>query len=332
MAPVREATNLTIGLWLGYALLCALSALGTWAARGYALHRQLLDQPGERRSHQVATPRGGGMAIVAALLVAAGWACWRWPGEGARIASAAIAFGLVAGVGWWDDHRPLSARLRLLVHVVCAAWLGLLAWQATGQWWAGALVTCMAVGLVNVWNFMDGINGLATTQAALAAAAYAWVLPAPLSWAGWALVAACLGFLPFNFPRARIFLGDGGSGSLGFMLAVLFALALASGCGIWSLWLPLGTFIVDAGFTLFSRMLSGQRWWEPHAQHVYQRLARRYGHARVTLGYAGYSCVAIALFLCLQDLQPRWEAAGSVAWLLLASLTWLLLRKGLRDF
>lgn len=322
---------MTIDPWLGCVALCVMSALGTRAARGYALHRRLLDQPGERRSHQVATPRGGGMAIVGTLLVAALWACWRWPGEGIRIAAAAAALALVAGVGWWDDHRPLSARVRLAVHVLASLWLGWLAWRGTGIWWVGALSACLAVGLVNVWNFMDGINGLAVSQAALAALAYAWVLPAPLSWVGWALAAACLGFLPFNFPRAWIFLGDGGSGSLGFMLALLFALALASGCGVWSLWLPLGTFIVDAGFTLFSRMLSGQRWWEPHAQHVYQRLARRYGHARVTLGYGVSSCVAIALFFRLQDLQPGWEAAGSVAWLLLASMTWLLLRKGLRD-
>jgi len=320
-----------IDAWLAGAVLCVLSALGTWAARGYALRRQLVDQPGERRSHLVATPRGGGMAIVAALLFAAVVACVRWPAQGTWIAEAAAGLLLVAGIGWWDDHRPLSARLRLAVHALASLWLGWLAWRVTGHAWAGALTACLAVGLINVWNFMDGINGLAVSQAALAAAAYAWVLPVPQAWAGWAVVAACIGFLPFNFPRARIFLGDGGSGSLGFILAALFALALAAGCSVWSLWLPLGTFIVDAGFTLFSRILSGQRWWEPHAQHVYQRLARRYGHARVTLGYAGSSCVAIALFFRLQDLQPRWEAAGSVAWLFLASTTWLLLRKGLRD-
>ncbi|HYG05977.1 MAG TPA: glycosyltransferase family 4 protein [Stenotrophomonas sp.] len=321
-----------VNVWIGCAVICALSVLGTWAARGYALRRRLLDEPGERRSHVVATPRGGGMAIVGAMLVAAGWAAWRWPGQGITIAGAAIGLALVAGIGWWDDHRPLSARLRLAVHVLASLLWGAVVWRISGNAWMGALAAAFAVGLINVWNFMDGINGLAASQAALAAAAYAWVLAPPLSSWGWALAAACLGFLPFNFPRARIFLGDAGSGGLGFMLAVLFGLGLAAGLSPWSLWLPLGTFLVDAGFTLIGRMLSGQRWWEPHAQHVYQRLGRRFGHTRVTLGYACFSCVAIALFFRLQELQPRWEAAGSIVWLVSASTVWLLLRKGLRNY
>jgi len=320
-----------INLWAGCAVICAVSVLGTWAARGYALRRQLLDQPGERRSHQVATPRGGGMAIVLAVSIALAWAAWQWPAQRNAALIALAGLLLVAGIGWWDDHRPLAARWRLAVHLLASLAWGALVWRLGGQAWMGALAALFAVGLVNVWNFMDGINGLAVSQAALAALAYALVLAPPLSWLGWAVTAACLGFLPFNFPRARIFLGDGGSGGLGFMLAMLFGIGLASGLGVWSLWLPLSTFLVDAGFTLAARILSRQRWWEPHAQHVYQRLARRFGHTQVTLGYAGFSCVAIALFFRLQDLQPRWEAAGSIAWLCLASTVWLLLRKGLRD-
>lgn len=318
-------------MWAGCAAVCAIAALGTWAARGYALRRQLLDQPGLRRSHQVATPRGGGMAIVLAVSLACVWAAWQWPPQRSALIVALAGLSLVAGIGWWDDHRPLPARWRLAVHLLASLILGMLIWRISGQAWMGALAALFAVGLVNVWNFMDGINGLAASQAALAAVAYALALAPPGSGAGWGIAAACLGFLPFNFPRARIFLGDGGSGGLGFMLAALFALGLASGLSPWSLWLPLSAFLVDAGFTLAARILSRQRWWEPHAQHVYQRLARRFGHTRVTLGYAGFSVVAIALFLWLQDMQPGWEAAGSIAWLALASTVWLLLRKGLRD-
>ncbi len=94
---------------------------------------------------------------------------------------------------------------------------------------------------------MDGINGLATTQAAVAAIAYALVLPGLLAWAGWALAAACLGFLPFNFPRARIFLGDGGSGALGYALAGLMVLVLIKvQVSVWIVWIPLTAFLVDA--------------------------------------------------------------------------------------
>jgi len=308
-----------------------LSALGTWAARGYALRRRLIDQPGERRSHQIATPRGGGMAVVLAVCVAGAVALWQSRAHEALFFVAGAALIAVAGIGWWDDHRPLAARWRLAVHLLASVAWGWVVWRLSGQAWMGGLAVLMAVGLINVWNFMDGINGLAVTQAALAAVAYAWMLPPAQAWLGWALAAACVGFLPFNFPRAWIFLGDGGSGGLGLMLAMLFGLGLAAGLSPWSLWLPLGTFLVDAGFTLAARILSRQRWWEPHAQHVYQRLARRFGHTRVTLGYAVSSCVAIALFFRLQDMQPRWEAAGSIAWLFLASTVWLLLRKGLRD-
>jgi len=320
------------GLWLWCVSLTVLAAIGTWLARGYALRRQLLDHPGDRRSHQVATPRGGGMAIVFALLAAGLWAMEWSPSARPWLAGVMAGLALVAGIGWWDDHRPLSARLRLAVHAVASLWLGWLVWRASGEAWMGALTALAAVVLINVWNFMDGINGLAASQAALAAAAFACWLPEPWSWAGWALAAGCLGFLPFNFPRARIFLGDGGSGALGYALAALFGLCLARGGSPWSLWLPLGTFLVDAGFTLAARMLSGQRWWEPHAQHVYQALARRFGHAVVTLAYACFGIVAIVLFFRLQEVQPRWEAAGSIVWLLAASAIWLLLRKGLRKF
>ncbi len=322
-----------LGLWC--ALHLVLAAVGTWAARGYALHRRLLDQPGERRSHSVATPRGGGMAIVLAVLAGCAVALWIWPAQRFYLGGFAGGLALVAAIGWWDDHRSLSARLRLCVHLLASAWLGWLVSRYTGSAVDGVLTALASVVLINVWNFMDGINGLATTQAALAAVAYALVLPGPLGWAGWAVAAACLGFLPFNFPRARIFLGDGGSGALGFALAALVGLTVATGRGTWwSVWIPLTAFLVDAGFTLLARMLSRQRWWEPHTQHLYQALNRRRGsHSWVTLVYFGFSLVAVLLFSYMQAhaVQPGWEAAGSVAWALLASAIWLLLRKGIRD-
>lgn len=320
-------------LLLWCALHFVLAAAGTWLARKYALHRQLLDQPGERRSHRVATPRGGGIAIVIALLVGCGAASWLWPGQRFYTLGFAGALLLVALVGWWDDHRPLSARLRLFVHCLASLWLGWMVFRFTGNGWDGVFAALASVVLINVWNFMDGINGLAVSQAALAAAGYALILPGALDWAGWSLVAACLGFLPFNFPRARIFLGDGGSGALGFALASLLALAVVtSNTSWWSCWIPLTAFLVDAGFTLLARMLARQRWWEPHAQHVYQALARVWkSHAVVTGIYLGFSVIAVFLFLYLRALQPGEEAVGSVVWLLLASVVWLLLRKGLQE-
>ncbi|HBK46668.1 MAG TPA: lipopolysaccharide biosynthesis protein [Xanthomonadaceae bacterium] len=319
-------------LWAWGFLHFAVALGATWLLRRYALHRRLVDLPGERRSHTVATPRGGGMAIVLAMLAGLAWLQLQLPAWRLPILGFMAGLSAVAAVGWWDDHRPLSARLRLLVHALASLWLGWLIWDCTHRIDIAIGAAAMAVVLVNVWNFMDGINGLATTQALIAATGYALVLPATAALPAWALAAACLGFLPFNFPRARIFLGDGGSGALGYLLAGLLGLAWASGGrSPWLLLLPPSAFLVDAGFTLAARMLSRQRWWEPHAQHVYQALSRKWrGHAQVTLAYACFSAVAVVLFLWLQDALPRWGAIVSVCWLVAASALWLSLRKGLR--
>ncbi|MCE4371719.1 MraY family glycosyltransferase [Xanthomonas hortorum] len=320
-------------VWLWCLSHLVVAALGTWLLRRYALHRRLLDQPGERRSHVVATPRGGGMAIVAAILLGCIAATVFWPTARLVIGWFAVGLVLVAGVGWWDDHRPLSARLRFAIHLTASASLGVLVSHSTGNVWDGVLSAVASVVLINVWNFMDGINGLASSQAALAALAFAFVLPGAWAWAGLAVAASCLGFLPFNFPRARIFLGDGGSGALGYVLAALLALTVASGQVSWWIgWLPLTAFLVDAGFTLLSRMLAGQRWWEPHAQHVYQRLARRLEtHVPVTGVYFAFSVAAFCLYVLIRH-DPVWmQVVGALTWAAGTTAIWHFLRDGLRN-
>lgn len=316
-------------LWCISHLVVALIA--TWWTRRYALHRGLFDLPGERRSHSVATPRGGGVAIVLALLLGCIYAGIRWPLHWLPVAGFACGLAVVAAVGWCDDHRPLSALFRFSIHVLASLWLGWLSFLLSGSWVDASLAALAAVVLINVWNFMDGIDGLATTQAMLAAAAYSLILPGETSLAALALLGACGGFLPFNFPKARIFMGDGGSGALGYTLAGLLALSATIGKGSWCwVWLPLSVFLIDAGLTLAFRILTRQRWWEPHAQHLYQVLARRFGrHAPVTLIYACFSMVAISLYLLAQA-QSRWSLAIPFAWLLVLSFLWLSLRRGIR--
>lgn len=256
---------LVMGALLGLALL---SAVLTWAARGYALREQLMDQPGERRSHSVATPRGGGIAIVISLLVTAGVAMWIWPAAMPSLLLVSLGLVLVAGIGWWDDHRPLPAMRRLMVHFIAAALLAALVKVHGGSWLLAVLVLLFTASLINIWNFMDGINGIAASQAVVVALGLAPVLPWPYSLAAVALGLACLGFLPFNFPRARIFMGDVGSGALGYAVAVVLAIASLKTDIHWILLLvPASAFLVDAGFTLLARIISGQRWMEPHTQH-----------------------------------------------------------------
>ncbi|HEY4530396.1 MAG TPA: glycosyl transferase [Luteimonas sp.] len=295
--------------WLAAA--AGIAAAGAWLARAHALRHGLLDQPGERRSHQVPTPRGGGIGIAAAWLLAClvsgvhGW----MPRELAL--GAGIGSLLVAGVGFIDDHRPFSAWWRLLAHIAAGLLLALGVFASGGAAWL-ALVAFVAVPvMVNVWNFMDGINGIATSQGALVAAGMAGLAALPLQPSAaaallpaWLLCAACLGFLPFNFPRARIFLGDVGSGTLGAALAVLLVLLLAGapgdeGPGLLALAVVLqSAFLVDAALTLAGRILRREQWWTPHVGHAYQRLAQRAGsHVPVTLAYAGWTAVAVLVAL-----------------------------------
>ena len=320
---------LVMGALLGLALL---SAGLTWAARGYALRQQLLDQPGERRSHSVATPRGGGIAIVISLLVTAGAAMWVWPESIPSLLVASLGLVLVAGIGWWDDHRPLPAMRRLLVHFIAAALLAALVKVHGGSWLLAGLVLVFTASLINIWNFMDGINGIAASQAIVVALGLAPVLPWPYSLAAVALGLACLGFLPFNFPRARIFMGDVGSGALGYAVAVVLAIAAVRTDINWILLLvPASAFLVDAGFTLAARIISGQRWMEPHTQHVYQRAVQAgASHAQVTGMYFALGLFSITVLNVCSNLQPRWEAAVAIAWFIALSVLWLLLRNGLR--
>lgn len=320
---------LVMGALLALALL---SAVLTWAARGYALRQQLMDQPGERRSHSVATPRGGGIAIVISLLVTAAVAIWAWPESTPTVLVASLGLVLVAGIGWWDDHKPLPAMRRLLVHFIAATLLAGLVKVNGGSWLLAALVLLFTASLINIWNFMDGINGIAASQAVVAMLGLAPVLPWPYSLAAVALSLACLGFLPFNFPRARIFMGDVGSGALGYAVAAVLALASVRTDINWILLLvPVSPFLVDAGFTLLARIISGQRWMEPHTQHVYQRAVQAgASHPQVTGMYFALGLFSITVFNVCSNLQPRWEAAVAIAWFTALSVLWLLLRNGMR--
>lgn len=292
-----------------------VSFAGTAWARVHAARKGMLDAPGERRSHAVATPRGGGIGIaLVALLACAAWDWW-WIGAGLL---------LVAAAGWWDDHRPLPAWPRLLAHLVAGGCL------AAGMWLqgAGAVVALAALllvpVLVNAWNFIDGIDGIASSQALLAALGLGCLLAGQERALAVAVAAACAGFLPFNLPRARIFLGDVGSGALGYLLAVLVAMGLAMRePATWPLpLLAVATSLVDSGLTLAWRALRGEAWWRPHVQHLYQRLSRRLGHPPVTLLYAGWTAMAIGLMLLLAGATavPVW--IGATVFLGVSSGAW----------
>jgi len=277
-----------------------IAAMGTGLVRHYALARSVLDIPNHRSSHTVPTPRGGGVAIVIAFAtgIVALWALERLS---PHLAIALLGGGgIVALVGFVDDHRHLPALWRLCAHFVAAAWV--LAWLGglPPVPFAGAerdlgpvgdlLAAVALVWMLNLYNFMDGIDGIAAVETvAVCAGAILLSMVSPLTTGPWQLllllVAATFGFLAWNFPPARIFMGDAGSGFLGIVLGA-FALDAAhrEPTWLWSWIILLAVFIADATITLLFRLRRGDRLYEAHRTHAYQHATQRFGsHLPVSL-------------------------------------------------
>ncbi|MCG7865971.1 MAG: glycosyltransferase family 4 protein [Candidatus Thiodiazotropha taylori] len=275
-------------------LTLILSALLTWLLRHYALQQGLMDNPNARSSHLMATPRGGGLAFVLVYLGLLLWAILFDPARLQGVEPLAwvllLGGGLVALIGFIDDHRDLSARLRFMVHLLAAVVaVGLIGtpavsfgpWLSAEGWWLGILFVPLLVWLLNLYNFMDGIDGIASLQAISVLCSASMILFLNHSSSLivlWQILLCCgvAGFLVWNWPPAKIFMGDAASGFLGFSLGV-FACFTAQHFGIdfWSWVILLGLFVTDASWTLVRRMLNGEQWYRPHAKHAYQILARQ---------------------------------------------------------
>ncbi len=306
-------------LFIAMSLAFVASLVGTGLVRRYALARDLLDLPGDaRRNHQVATPRGGGIAFAALLVATVAWLAWQVDMGWGWLMAGMLAVGVV---GVWDDHRSLPALLRLAVHAIAAVCMALAAMAMGSPLWLAVLAALAALVLVNVWNFMDGIDGIAASQAMVVAAfavqqGTGGVL-APIT------LAVVAGFLCWNFPRARIFMGDGGSGVLGYaMAALLFLAGQQSVTAGLAMLLPLSAFLLDAGLTLAGRIWRKERWWQAHSSHSYQLLARHVGrHVPVTMGYLAWTSAAAVLAVLLMA-KPEWLPWGLLIWYFLGALAW----------
>ncbi|WP_018076482.1 MraY family glycosyltransferase [Thiobacillus denitrificans] len=300
-------------------LAVVFSFVACWLTLSWLLRRNRLpmDHPNERSLHATPTPRVGGLGIMAGVLAAA-----LWLGDTALLPVTLGAFALAA-VSVLDDVRGLPVRVRFLAHFVAAGGC-LLALGLTG--WALLAGMLAVVWVTNLYNFMDGSDGLAGGMAAIGFSALglaAWLGDAPgLAAFCAAIAAAALAFLRFNFPPARVFMGDAGSIPLGFMAASLGILGALR--HVWPWLFPLlvfSPFIVDASVTLARRGLRGERIWEAHRSHYYQR-AVLLGASHRQIALAAYALMlAMAALAFVLLFLPQ-----TLAWLLiLSAATYLLI-------
>lgn len=302
---------------------------GTWFLQRHA-PQQLLDLPNERSSHSRSTPRGGGLGLAVAHLL--GVLIAGLLSDFSRDLGIALLGGglLVAAIGLRDDFQHVDASRRLICHLLACIWaswwLGGLppvdfGWGAVDLGLPGAvlLVACLA-WFLNLFNFMDGIDGLAGAQAitmAASASVLVWVVTNDVS-AALPLVllaAATAGFLAWNWPPAKIFMGDVGSGYLGFALGVLGLWTVAAGwLTVWVWLIAGGAFLADATVTLLTRAVRRTRLAEAHRSHAYQRLSRYWGsHRAVTGAFIAVNCLWLGPWALLAATRPELGAACTVA-------------------
>lgn len=312
-----------------------LSFLLTGAATFYAKRTGMLDHPGERHSHTIPTPRGGGAGWVLACFVILGSEFLfavdlfpSFPGLVVTLSGAAV----LAILGAWDDHRDLSARFRLAVQLGVSASLvvGFAHAGWSGGWAMGALAVLFTLWMTNLYNFMDGSNGMAASQGVFVFAVIAWLFARTGDSGGMhlalLLMACCAGFLPWNLGQAKVFMGDVGSLPLGFSAAALLVYGTLSGAfGLPVALMVSALFLADATLTLVVRVFRGEQWYNAHRQHLYQRLiARGWTHGRVLLFYQVVNLALVLPGVVFGVVFPAMAWPAAIALGLLLVLGWYL--------
>lgn len=311
--------------WWACAILPAAAAAAflAWARRA-AWARHLVDHPNERSLHVRPTPRVGGIALIGSALACA------TPLVDATLGAIAACALFLAAVSLLDDVRSLPIEVRLPAHFLAAGVAVLVLGASSSLGWIEALTAALAIAwMANLFNFMDGTDGLAGGMAAIGFATLAIAArdAAGLGLFALALASASAGFLLHNFPPARVFMGDAGSVPLGFLAGALGAYGFAA--GVWPAWFPLlvfSPFIVDATVTLLRRLLRRERVWKAHREHAYQRLVLG-GWSRRRLALSAYALMsaAAASALAARELGGRTPYAIIALWL----ATYLVLLAGI---
>ena len=297
----------------------------------YLTRAAVIDIPNARSLHAAPVPRGGGLAIVAvvllthvALLLTGGWS------DRAALITLAVAAGFAA-LGWADDRASRSAGLRFALQAILGAVFVLGALPAALDWPTRALLWLAVMWAVNLFNFMDGADGLAGTQALIASAGLGVLLMLggahDIALLAFALAGAAAGFLRWNWHPARIFLGDAGSYFIGFELAALVLLSARDNANPWPGLILVAPFVIDATLTLLARALRGVPVWRAHREHAYQALVLHgWSPARVSRALSVLLvvlCVPAAALARAHAVMPALFAYGLLA------IIWLWVRRSM---
>lgn len=321
-----------------------ISAFLTYLTTKPSSRMSTIDLPNERSLHNTPIPRGGGIAILTAFYICSGIALFRFDSGKYEFFWLVAGSILLASVSYLDDRKEVSAFYRLVVHFIVACFLiacGVI--PNNSLQFPQAVVTASyllsTVWLINLYNFMDGMDGFAAGMAVSGFAFYAvfgWLHGGNLFFVVCLILSlANLGFLIFNFPPARIFMGDVGSAPLGFLCAGLSLWGIRD--GIFPMWVPLlvfSPFIVDATVTLIKRLLKGEKVWHAHRSHYYQRLVQLgWGHKKTVLAeYGLMAAVGLsALYLTLfheQEIVVLGLTAWAIVYFLFAIIIKRMERKG----
>lgn len=301
----------------------------TGLLRHYALQRGIIDMPNMRSSHAIPTPRGGGLSFVlvffAALTAMLAMQQVRWNIDVNVLWALLSGGGLAALIGFIDDHGHVPARWRFLTHLA-AATLALYFLGMPWGWFGAVFIVLALTWLLNLFNFMDGIDAIAAGEALSvllsAALIVAFETPTAPSAFLWLWLAAGVGgFLVWNRPPAKIFMGDAASGFLGLTLGLFALISVQDGTLNLACWLILlGCFIVDATYTLLQRMWRGERWYEAHRSHAYQKIAAHLTQLQQAQGFSAEQSRAlahrntVAAMLAINGLWLLPLAWGAIIW------------------
>ncbi len=332
--------------FLGILVGCICFAISAGLTRRFcnpASRLHILDHPNERSLHTRPTPRSGGVAILAAIATGMFGLAWRFQ-DLSRLPWIVAGMLLIAAVSFVDDRRRLPVIERLLAHLLGASLLlggGLLlrgfalpgaAWDFP-SWLGFGISMLFVVWMVNLYNFMDGMDGFAGGMAVIGFGGFAtlgWMSGNDLFFGtNLVVAAAAAGFLVYNFPPARIFMGDVGSSTLGFLAAALSLWGTRDGVfPFWTALLVFSPFMVDATITLLRRLVRGEKIWQAHKTHYYQRLVQTgWGHRRTVLWEYALMLACVASALWAKPRLPEVQAAVLLAWgLVYVSLMFFVLR------